>query len=66
MSEPDIGSITPRRRGRPRVPQRKVPLTTNVPPEYFDRIQQLAKAQGVHLSAFTCKLLGDALKQFRT
>lgn len=56
----------PRPRGRPRLPERKVRLTTNVPPAYYDRIQQLAKARGVHLSVFTCKLLEDALRQFRT
>lgn len=54
-----------RARGRPRVAERKVPLTTNVPPAYYDRIVQLAEAQGEHLSVFACKLLEDALRQFR-
>jgi hypothetical protein len=53
------------RRGRPPVKERKVTLTTNVPPAYYDRIQKLAEAQGEHVSVFTCKLLGDALRRFR-
>jgi hypothetical protein len=54
-----------RARGRPRVAERKIALTTNVPPAYYDRIQKLAEASGEHVSVFTCKLLGDALRQFR-
>lgn len=58
--------VSPRNRGgRPKVSERKVPLTVNVPPAYFDRIQKLAQAEGEHLSVFTCRLLGEALGRFR-
>jgi hypothetical protein len=66
ITEQSLLIVGPRQRGRPRVAERKVKLTTNVPPAYYDRIQKLAEAQGEHLSVFTCRLLADALRHFRT
>jgi hypothetical protein len=46
-----------RKRGRPRVSERKVPVTTFVPPAYYDRITKIAAAQGEHVSVLLCDVL---------
>lgn len=51
----------PNRRGRPRVAERKVPVTTYLPPAYYDRITRAANARGEHVSEMLCTILVKAL-----
>jgi hypothetical protein len=39
------------------VSERKVPVTTFVPPAYYDRITKMAAAQGEHVSVLLCDVL---------
>lgn len=55
-----VGGDEPRRRGRPRVAERKVPVTAFVPPAYYDRITKMAAAQGEHVSVLVCDVLMKA------
>lgn len=50
MSSPIQEIAFSRRRGRPRVRQRQLPVTLNLPPAYLERIYSLANKQDVKVS----------------
>lgn len=54
ITEESLMVLSRRRRGRPTVEAKKVPVTTWVPPAYYDRLTKMAHARGEHLSAFLC------------